>query len=863
MATTSVAPPTLDINPGEPVAPQSRAVSDGLLTSSSGRKARFGVAFRLVGALLAITAFALVAIVAAIYAFSQYRQAFERIANSDVPILIAASDIAARSQALAANAPNLAAAESHFARQALSLALHEQLDGLAQVGERLRALSPGTQGLDRLVLDQVRLTRSLQRLDSLVGDRIDADSSAANLTLRLEGFAARIHEASAAQLPTLMKGSTSDIEAFLDWVTATDEAIAVMLSTTTADTTARLNRLHADLDQLREKVRTAHSLIPSQESLLSSLEVELDRYGSGTPNVFQARASQLAAASALIGEVLETREVAASFVSSADAVLDDVKRSTSDQAEFFARLIARYSNIFAVVSGLALAGAAGVFVYVVRSVVLRLRTLSESMRARVDGRDAPISASGADEIAEMGAATQFFVTAIEQRERLLKERSAELAQSVEELRALGDVSQAVNSTIDLKTVLATIVAKAVQLSGAEAGTIWVFEEASREFRMRTSYGMDEALIADVKDHPIRLGDDTVVDQAVLLRKPIQIADIQTDDTSRLLGQIVRAGFRAVLTIPLLGAEGIVGSLVVRRRAPGEFPTNTIELLQTFGAQSVLAIQNARRSAAFEALSGKLAKYLAPQVYNSIFLGRQDVNIASQRKKLIICFSDVAGFTETTDRMESEDLTQLLNHYLTEMSEIASEYGATLDKYVGDGIVMFFGDPETRGVKEDALACVKMAIAMQRRMAELADLWRNSGIQTPLKCRIGIHTDYCTVGNFGSADRMDYTMIGGAVNLTARLEQEAPPGSILISYETFAHVRDEILCEEHGNIRVRGIAYPVTTYRVVDLKSSLSTDETTIRAELPHLKVEIEPRLMSAKEREEAASTLRQALDRLL
>jgi len=198
-----------------------------------------------------------------------------------------------------------------------------------------------------------------------------------------------------------------------------------------------------------------------------------------------------------------------------------------------------------------------------------------------------------------------------------------------------------------------------------------------------------------------------------------------------------------------------------------------------------------------------------------------------------------------------------------MSEIASEYGATVDKYVGDGIVMFFGDPETRGIKEDALACVKMAIVMQRRMAELAGLWRDSGIETPLQCRIGIHTDYCTVGNFGSPDRMDYTMIGGAVNLTARLEQEAPPGSILISYATYAHVRDEIQCEEHGSIRVRGIAYPVTAYRVLDLKPDLAADQSAIRTQLPHLKVEMEPHLMSADERERAASTLRQALDRLL
>ncbi len=271
---------------------------------------------------------------------------------------------------------------------------------------------------------------------------------------------------------------------------------------------------------------------------------------------------------------------------------------------------------------------------------------------------------------------------------------------------------------------------------------------------------------------------------------------------------------------------------------------------------------AEKSAALEALSSKLAKYLAPQVYDSIFTGRQDVRIASQRKKLTVCFSDIAGFTETTDKMELEDLTQLLNHYLTEMSKIAAAFGATIDKYVGDAILMFFGDPESLGVKQDALACVKMALAMQKRMEELAVVWRDAGVEKPLRCRIGIHTDYCTVGNFGSEDRMDYTIIGGAVNLASRLEHEAVPGSVLISYETFAHVKDEIICEEQGQVAVRGIAYPVTTYRVVELKGNLPAAGQTIRTELPHLALTMEPDLMSSGQRHQAAVALREALDRL-
>jgi class 3 adenylate cyclase len=260
-----------------------------------------------------------------------------------------------------------------------------------------------------------------------------------------------------------------------------------------------------------------------------------------------------------------------------------------------------------------------------------------------------------------------------------------------------------------------------------------------------------------------------------------------------------------------------------------------------------------KSNALTALSSKLAKYLAPQVYDSIFTGQQDVKIVSKRKKLTVCFSDLVGFTEITDKMESEDLTQLLNHYLTEMSKIALQYGATIDKYVGDAIVMFFGDPATLGVKEDALACVQMAVAMQQRVGELAEEWSDSGIETPLQCRIGIHTGYCTVGNFGSDDRMDYTMVGGTVNLASRLEHEAPPGGVLISFETYALVKDKVHCQERGHVQVKGIAQPVATYAVVGL------DQDPEQVGTAHLKLELEVDRMSGDERKAAADALRRAL----
>jgi PAS domain S-box-containing protein len=275
-----------------------------------------------------------------------------------------------------------------------------------------------------------------------------------------------------------------------------------------------------------------------------------------------------------------------------------------------------------------------------------------------------------------------------------------------------------------------------------------------------------------------------------------------------------------------------------------------------------SVEVSEKNAELETLASKLAKYLSPQVYASIFANNQTIQLASQRKKLTVFFSDIVNFTETTDKMESEDLTQLLNHYLTEMSAIALDYGATIDKYIGDAIMIFFGDPESQGISQDALACVKMAVAMRKRVQELASEWREAGIELPLTCRIGINTGYCTVGNFGGEERMDYTIVGGAVNLASRLEHVAPPGEILISYETYAHIKDEVDCKEEGQITVKGIAYPITTYRVIDVLDELASEEKAVRARLPHLSLNLDPSRMPDEERLQATAVLQAAIERI-
>ncbi len=277
-------------------------------------------------------------------------------------------------------------------------------------------------------------------------------------------------------------------------------------------------------------------------------------------------------------------------------------------------------------------------------------------------------------------------------------------------------------------------------------------------------------------------------------------------------------------------------------------------------QAKTQIQNQREQSI--ALSQKLSKYLSPQVWQSIFTGERDVRLETQRKKLSVFFSDIKGFTALSEEMEPEALTELLNHYFNEMSEIALKYGGTIDKFVGDSIMVFFGDPSSRGQREDAFACVSMAIAMRKHMKIMRQKWCSQGIKTPLEIRIGINTGYTTVGNFGAENRMDYTIIGKEVNLASRLESLAEPGEILVSYETFSLIKDRIMCRDKGEITVKGFAKPVPIYEVVDFRRDMGPNRSFLEHEHNGFAMYLDSEKITDKERKAILAALENAADRL-
>ena len=262
------------------------------------------------------------------------------------------------------------------------------------------------------------------------------------------------------------------------------------------------------------------------------------------------------------------------------------------------------------------------------------------------------------------------------------------------------------------------------------------------------------------------------------------------------------------------------------------------------------------------ISLKISRYLSPQLYKSIFAGEKDVTIQTERKKLTIFFSDIKDFTATTEQLQPEEVTALLNEYFTEMSNIAVRHGGTVDKFIGDAILIFFGDPETKGVVEDARACLKMALEMQRRIAELNAKWRDQGIEQPFLVRMGVNTGFCNVGNFGSADRMEYTIIGAEANLAARLQSIAEPGQIVLSYETYALVREMLVARALPAIQMKGISRPVVPY-VIDGTLGLGGEESRLfREHLPGLDLYLDPSVLSEEATMRTRSLLQEAITAL-
>lgn len=342
--------------------------------------------------------------------------------------------------------------------------------------------------------------------------------------------------------------------------------------------------------------------------------------------------------------------------------------------------------------------------------------------------------------------------------------------------------------------------------------------------------------------------------------------------------------RGVVLIPVQIQQSPIGLIMIcNTLAPFDLNEASIQRIQRYVTQIATAILHAQlheegrrkqqeiekahteiqsQKERLEDLAHNLTKYLPHHVIHSIFTGQHKASVKTFRKKLSVFFSDIEGFTEFTDTTDPETLEQVLNEYFNTMSGIARKHEGNLDKIMGDAILIFFGDPESRGDKQDAIACVRMALEMQAAMRALRHKWKQQGLVNPIQTRMGIHTGFCTVGNFGSDDRLYYTIIGSTVNLANRIEGAAASNQIYISQETRALIQDEFATEPKGELKFKGIAYPVQVYRVLHPTEHARAMSSSYKQSGEAWSIEFDPQTISTQERLKLQMLVEETMKRL-
>ena len=451
-----------------------------------------------------------------------------------------------------------------------------------------------------------------------------------------------------------------------------------------------------------------------------------------------------------------------------------------------------------------------------------------------------------------------------------------------EVEIIKKISSQINKTFDTKFIAKALLEAMDEFFGFKYSMILLLDEKMQKLNVLATHGYENKGIgASVK---LGIG---VIGIVAKKKKMMRMANlgmqrsymkaikdqINPEEKKRLSEEIELPGLKNVesqVALPMLFDDELIGVLSVESEKVNIFDKSDELLIGILANQTANSLQNAKlyqleqkskselnkvlskleilnttlekkvdeRTKELVQLSKKLAKYFSPQVYQSIFSGKLDVKIQTKRKPLTVFFSDLEGFTELTERLEPEVLTEVLTQYLTEMSRIAIKWGGTIDKFIGDALLVFFGDPNTNGNKEDAIACVSMAIEMIQKLKNLRDFWREKGISKPLNARIGIHTGVCTVGNFGSEDRLDYTIIGNGVNLASRIETNAASNRILISEDTYLLIKKEVRCLKKQKISVKGISFPIQTYEVLGFAKEASKDPLVIEKNIPGLTLSI-------------------------
>ncbi|MEK9283555.1 MULTISPECIES: adenylate/guanylate cyclase domain-containing protein [unclassified Bradyrhizobium] len=444
-------------------------------------------------------------------------------------------------------------------------------------------------------------------------------------------------------------------------------------------------------------------------------------------------------------------------------------------------------------------------------------------------------------------------------ETKVDERTRDLARSINELKVLEEVGRAVASSLDLNAVLPTIAARALEITHADAVLIYGYDASKRQFDLIEADGIDKS--AEGAHVTIDEGANILSDAAAS-GEPIALADLDHAAEQPLRDVAINAGFHSVLVAPLIDQQGILGSLVVLRRARGEFAGSLTGLMRTFANQAVLAMRNARLftevdhkgrelAAAHETVQQQAAKlqeqteqlrnwnrsleervekqlgeigrikrlerFLAPQVAQLIASSDgHDALLDSHRREVTVVFCDLRGFTSFTEATEPEEAMNVLREYHAALGELIFRYEGTLDRFAGDGVMILFNAPIQ--FADHTKRAVKMAVEMRDAIGALTEKWKNRGHS--LGFGLGIAMGYATLGQIGFEQRLEYAAIGSVTNLASRLCDEAKAGQIVVSRRVYGMVEPWVEARALEDLQLKGFNHPVLAMEILSWREEV-------------------------------------------
>jgi adenylate cyclase len=400
------------------------------------------------------------------------------------------------------------------------------------------------------------------------------------------------------------------------------------------------------------------------------------------------------------------------------------------------------------------------------------------------------------------------------------------------LTLLYQVSRALGDKATVEDVTQCVLDLVLQIDGGERGYAMLLSEESLASapQAAANYNFLPAIIryrrAPSADAPEMVLSRAIIQQVMESKGPLLIMDAKEE--ARLMGSesMAISGMQSAMCAPLASRDRLFGLLYVDNLSKrGTFTQDDLEVFAVIAAQAGLAIDRvmARSEVQRQGIElSALGRFLSPAISRKISAEAADIRLGGESQRITVLFADVRGFTAMAEKMKAREAVELLNDFLTRMTDVIFEHEGTLDKYLGDGVMALFGAPFA--LQNDAVAAVRAASGMQRSLAELN---RSSG-RAPLEIGIGIHTGEAVVGFLGTQRRMEYSAIGDTVNVASRLCSQAGPGQIVISAATRAHLGQNAACCPLAPMKLKGRAEAIEVHEVL-WRSALSPSATQMQS----------------------------------